>query len=58
MASTGLVPRNQEEAIAKKTGLNVGQVSAGVVMYGDKPYVNLIGKRYKIASARENGAPK
>lgn len=48
MASTGLVPQNQEEAIAKKTGLNVGQVSAGVVMYGDKPYVNLIGKRYKM----------
>jgi len=48
MGNVTPVKVNQEQAIAKKTGLDVSQVSAGVVMYGDKPFVNITGKRYKM----------
>jgi hypothetical protein len=42
------VPIAQHEEIATRTGLAVEQVSNGVVMFGNKPFVNLIGKRYKM----------
>tara|TARA_R110001583_G_scaffold1177_4_gene9795 strand:- start:15774 stop:16682 length:909 start_codon:yes stop_codon:yes gene_type:complete len=48
MGNVAPVKVNQEQAIAKKTGLDVSQISAGVVMYGDKPFVNITGKRYKM----------
>ena len=48
MGNAALVAPKDEQDIATKTGLPVEQVSNGVVLFGGKPYINIVGKRYKM----------
>ena len=48
MGNAALVAPKDEQDVATKTGLPVEQVSNGVVLFGGKPYINIVGKRYKM----------